>query len=169
MCVATAAPSTDPQRMRRTLGQYPTGVCAVTALDAEGAPRAMVVGSFTSVSLDPPLVAFLPSRTSASWATIRPAATFCVNVLSAGQQPLCKVFASRSADKFAGVAWHPGPSGAPVLDDALAWIDCDVETIHEAGDHDIVIGRVRDLDVAASGLPLLFFQGGYGRFSPHST
>lgn len=164
---ATGRPH-DAAHFRQVLGQYPTGVSIVTALDSDGAPQGMVVGSFTSVSLDPPLVAFLPSATSKSYAQIRPAGRFCVNILAADQESLCEVFTSRGVDKFAQVAWHTSPTGTPVLDDAVAWIDCETEVIHQAGDHDIVVGRVLDLDVHSPGAPLLFFQGGYGSFSPHS-
>jgi len=166
--VAEADRARDPAHFRRVLGQYPTGVSVVTALDGDGVPRGMVVGSFTSVSLDPPLVAFLASTTSQSYAQVRPAGRFCVNILAAGQEALCQVFASRDVDKFKDTPWHAAPTGTPILDDAVAWIDCETEVIHQAGDHDIVIGRVLDLDVASPRPSLLFFQGGYGSFSPHS-
>ncbi|MCR2793477.1 flavin reductase [Microbacterium sp. zg.Y625] len=147
------------------MGHFPTGVCVVTAVDADGTPVGMAVGSFTSVSLDPPLVAFLPDRSSTTFPRIREAASFCVNVLSADQEPVCRTFASRGADKFATVGWRPAPSGAPILDGVVAWIDCRPDTLHEAGDHFICVGRVTDLAVENPTLPLLFFQGGYGAFS----
>ncbi len=158
----------DPVHFRRVLGHYPTGVSLVTALDDEGAPVGMVVGSFTSVSMDPALVAYFAMVTSRSYAQIRSSGRFCVNVLAADQEPLSRSFASRGPDKFAGLSWHAAPSGSPILDDAVAWIDCETEVVHSAGDHDIVIGRVIDLDVAAPRPSLLFFRGGYGSFSPHS-
>jgi flavin reductase (DIM6/NTAB) family NADH-FMN oxidoreductase RutF len=160
--------SHDPAHFRRVLGHYPTGVSIVTALDEAGAPLGMVVGSFTSVSLEPPLIAYFAMVTSRTYALIRPSGRFCVNVLAADQEPLCRAFASRGADKFAGVSWHPAATGSPILDDAVAWIDCETEVVHSAGDHDIVVGRVVDLDVAAPRPSLLFFQGGYGSFSAHS-
>lgn len=158
----------DAARYRQVLGQYPTGVCVITGLDDKGRPLGLTIGSFTSLSLDPPLVAFMPDKRSTSWARMRPAGSFCVNVLAADQEPLCRTFASRSLDKFYEVPWHPATSGAPILGGAVAWIDCDVERIHDAGDHEIVIGAVRNLDVEDGGasLPLLFFRGGYGRFTP---
>ncbi|MDQ2874891.1 MAG: flavin reductase family protein [Actinomycetota bacterium] len=158
----------DPGWFRRVLGQYPTGVSVVTGIAPDETPAGLAVGSFTSVSLDPPLVAFLPDRGSSSWPKIHAAGSFCVNILAEDQEPVCRAFASKAADKFAGLGWRTAGSGAPILDDAVAWVDCDLETVHEAGDHLIVIGRVRDLDVVRPTLPLLFFQGGYGRFSPHS-
>ncbi len=163
-----AARAHDQGWFRQVLGQYPTGVSVVTAIASDGAPVALTVGSFTSVSLDPPLVAFLPARQSSSWPKIEAAGRFCVNILGADQEPLCRAFAAKSTDKFAGVGWRPATSGAPVLDGVVAWVDCELDAVYDAGDHVIVVGRVRDLDVGRAGLPLLFFQGGYGRFSPHS-
>lgn len=157
----------DPQVFRRVLGQFPAGVVAITAMSPTG-PLAMTVGSFTSVSLDPPLVAFFPSKTSKTWPRIREVGSFCVNVLAAQQESLCRSFAISDADKFSGVDWQPSPSGSPRLEEVMAWIDCDIEAVHPGGDHDIVVGRVRSLDVGEAALPLLFFQGGYGRFAPLS-
>lgn len=158
----------DPDWFRQVLGQYPTGVSVVTGMAADGKPVGLAVGSFTSVSLDPPLVAFLPDKRSTSWPRIEPAGRFCVNILAADQEDVCRVFASKVADKFADLAWRPAASGAPILDDAVAWVDCELDAVHEAGDHYIVVGRVTDLDIERPTLPLVFFQGGYGRFSPQS-
>lgn len=156
----------DPGRFRQVLGNYPTGVTVVTAIDQRGHPAGMSVGSFTSVSLDPPLVAFLPDRSSTSFPRIRTATSFCVNVLGADQAALCRAFAGRGGDKFAGVSWRPTASGAPRLAGVAAWLDCAFESITEAGDHYLVLGRVLDLDGAPGHRPLVFFQGGYGRFTP---
>ena len=155
----------DGQKFRQVLGHFPTGVAVVTGMDADGKPAGMAVGSFTSVSLDPPLVAFMPDRSSTSWPRFRDSGSFCVNILGAEQESVCRTFAGRGGDKFAELTWRPAGSGAPVLDGVLAWIDCDTEVVHEAGDHFIVIGRVRELDIGTPALPLVFFQGGYGRFS----
>lgn len=157
----------DSNTFRETLGHFPTGVVVVTAI-VDDEPLGMVVGSFTSVSLDPPLVAYLPARTSSSYAKLGASDTFCVNVLAASQEALCRQFASRTGDKYAGVAWHTSELGSPILDEAVAWIDCTVDRVVEAGDHDIVIGAVHDLGVGTAGSPLLFFQGGYGGFSSRS-
>ena len=155
----------DDRRFREVLGHYPTGVALVTAIGEDGRPVGMIVGSFTSVSLDPPLVAYLPTVSSGTFAGLRTASTFCINVLSADQESLCRTFASRVEDKWTGVGWSPSPGGAPVLDDAVAWMECTVESITEAGDHYLVMGRVQDLNVLNPIAPLLFFQGGYGRFT----
>jgi flavin reductase (DIM6/NTAB) family NADH-FMN oxidoreductase RutF/DNA-binding IclR family transcriptional regulator len=153
---------------RETLGHYPTGVAVVTAIAEDGSPTGMVVGSFTSVSLDPPLVAFMPTKDSGSWARISTARRWCVNVLAADQEDVCRQFASRIPDKFDGISWTPAPGGSPVLDGVVAWIECDPHQVVEGGDHWIVLGAVSDLAVRRRTLPLLFFQGGYGRFTPAS-
>ncbi len=134
----------------------------------DGQPVGLTVGSFTSVSLDPPLIAFLPSASSSSWPKLRQANTFCVNILAADQESVCRAFAARGADKFEGLSWRRSASGSPILEGVVAWIDCELEAVHEAGDHLIVLGLVRDLETERTTLPLLFFQGGYGRFHPHS-
>ncbi|WP_103355986.1 flavin reductase family protein [Amycolatopsis sp. CA-128772] len=158
----------DPALFRETLGHYPTGVAVVTAMSEDGIPEGMVVGTFTSVSLHPPLIAFIPARNSRSFARFRDAAAFCINVLASDQEPLCRQMATAGAAKFEGVRWRPGPLGSPVLDGAVSWIECTFEEVREAGDHYIVLGRVQELGVARSTLPLLFFQGGYGKFSTGS-
>ncbi|ORA82870.1 flavin reductase family protein [Mycobacterium malmoense] len=159
---------TDSTWFRQVLGQYPTGVCAVTATQADGSRTGFVVGSFTSVSLDPPLVAFFPAKSSTSWPKIERVGRFCINVLSESQAHLCRRFAAKAEDKFAGMETRPAGSGSPILDGVVAWIDCDLYSVQEAGDHYVVIARVRELDVESPSLPLLFVQGAYGRFVPFS-
>lgn len=158
----------DPRFYRQVLGQYPTGVCVITARGPDGENVAMVVGSFTSVSLAPSLVAFFPDKNSSSWAKLRECPRFCVNVLAADQEDTCRKLASKNPDKFAGIAHRMSELGNPVLEGVVAWIECDTHAISDAGDHDMVTGRILALDVAGGELPLLFFQGGYGRFSPSS-
>ncbi|TVT61279.1 flavin reductase family protein [Amycolatopsis rhizosphaerae] len=148
-------------RFRSVLGHFPSGVVAITGRDAKGGPAGMAVSSFTSVSLDPPLVAFLPGKTSSTFPVIARRGTFCVNVLAVGQEDLCQALAVPGADKFAGVDWHPGPHGDPVLDGVVAWIGCTIEAMHDAGDHRIVIGRVDDLAAGTAAEPLLFFRRRY--------
>ncbi len=158
----------DPALFRETLGHYPTGVAVVTAVTEDGRPVGMVVGTFSSVSLDPPLIAFFPASGSSSFGQLRTARAFAVNVLAADQEPLCRQFATSGADKFNGVRWRPGPLGSPILDGAVSWIEATFAQIRAAGDHYVVLGLVHDLAVERSTLPLLFFQGGYGQFSPGS-
>jgi flavin reductase (DIM6/NTAB) family NADH-FMN oxidoreductase RutF/DNA-binding IclR family transcriptional regulator len=159
---------TDPRWFREVLGQYPTGVCVVTAAEPEGGNAGFVVGSFTSVSLDPPLVAFFPDKSSSSWPRIERSGRFCVNILSSEQESVCRQFASKGDDKFQGIAVREAGSGSPIIDGVVAWIDCELDQVHEAGDHYAVYGKVLDLNVENGSLPLLFFQGGYGRFAPLS-
>lgn len=157
----------DSAEFRRVLGHFPTGVTVVAAVH-DGRPAGLAVGSFFSVSLDPPLVGFCVGRTSSSWAAVREAGHFVVNVLSDNQVPISGRFASKAEDKFEGLDWTPAVSnGGPRLDGCLAHIDCDIEAVHDGGDHDIVIGRVLALDVHRGDEgPLLFFQGRYGRLEP---
>lgn len=154
----------DSTRFRQVLGRYPTGVTVVTAPSASG-PVGLTVGSFTSVSLDPPLVGWLPQKTSTTWPAVEAAGAFCVNILAADQGELCWRFAKDSDDKFAGVAWTPSPAtGSPVLDGAVAWIDCAIEAVADAGDHWWVLGRVLDLDVLSDAVAMVFWQGRLGGF-----
>lgn len=160
---STAAASFDAARFREVLGHFCTGVTVVTSLDGDG-PAGFTAQSFVSLSLDPPLVAVCPASGSATLPRIRAAGTFCVNVLTDDQEAVSRTFAGRGIDKFEGIGWRPAPSGAPVLDDVLAWVDCSVEVEHVVGDHVLVVGRVRDLGTG-DGRPLLFFRGGYGSLS----
>lgn len=115
--------SMDPRMFRDVLGHFPTGVVAITAMSADGEPVGMVVGSFTSASLDPPLVAYLPSIGSSSYAELREIDRFCVNVLSDRQEGLCRAFATKKgSEKFADATWTLSPLGSPVLEGAVAWI-----------------------------------------------
>ncbi len=158
----------DPIAFRNVLGHFPTGVVLITGIAEDGEPVGMVVGSFTSVSLDPPLVGFLPTVSSYTFKRLRTAKSFCVNVLAADQEDVCRRFAGRTENKFDTVNWTTSPSGAPVLEDVVAYIDCTFESVADAGDHYIVVGAVQELQVSRPVAPLLFFQGGYGRFAPMS-
>lgn len=153
----------DGYEFRRVLSHFPTGVTVVSAVDDDG-PVGMAVGSFSSVSLDPPLVMFCPARTSSTWQRIRGSGSFCVNILGHNQLDLCDLFAGQDPDKYAGVAWTPASSGSPVIGGAIAWIDCEIHAVYDGGDHDIVVGLVKELDVDTDHGPLLFFRGGYGRY-----
>ena len=156
-------PSFDSALFRQVLGHFPTGVTVITAAPATG-PVGLAVGSFASVSLAPPLVAFFPDRGSSSWPQIEAAGSFCVNILAEDQEVVCRRFATKGDDKFAGLGWNPARSGAPLLDGVLAWIECTIERVDDAGDHYVVLGRVEDLELGGPGGPLVFFRGGYGRY-----
>ncbi len=153
----------DPLVLRRTFGNFPTGVTVVSAAP-EGEPVGMTVGSFFSVSLDPPLVGFCADMGSSSWPRMAEAGHFAVNLLASDQAQLSSRFAGPDDDRFAGVEWRPAPSGAPLLADIIGWIDCATEQVFEAGDHWIIIGRIVAFEVERDALPLVFWRGGYGSF-----
>ncbi|MFB7913999.1 flavin reductase family protein [Streptomyces sp. NPDC056061] len=174
----------DAAEFRRVLGHFASGVTVVTAYDPADTdgPAGFACQSFASLSLDPPLVAFMVARTSTTWPRIARAGVFCVNVLGAGQGELCRGFAVSGADKFAGIGYAAAPvTGSPLLDGVPAWIDCRIHAVHTGGDHLIVVGRVEALgaaDPADGGTaghgggdegtngPLLFHRGKFGRFAP---
>jgi 3-hydroxy-9,10-secoandrosta-1,3,5(10)-triene-9,17-dione monooxygenase reductase component len=158
-------PTIDPGQFRQVLGSYPTGVCVITALDADGRPAGMVVGSFTSVSLDPPLVGFLPDKGSSSWPHIEQHGHFCVNVLGSDQQAVCRQVAARGPDKFAGVDYAMTPGNLPVIAGSIACIECTIHSVTDAGDHWFVLGKVLGLEVLRDGDPMLFHRGRYGGFA----
>jgi len=158
----------DPLHFRKVLSSYPTGVCVITARGDDGRRHGMVVGSFTSISLDPPLVGFFPATGSQTWLAMAEVGRFCVNVLAAAQLEDCQRFAARGADKFGDMSHGESPSGQPLFDGALAWLDCTVEATHEIGDHFLVVGRVETLGRCEDGEPLLFFGGQYHRIGEHA-
>lgn len=154
----------DQRRFRDVLGHVPTGVTVVTGVDSTGVPHGITIGSFVSVSLDPPLVGFLPGKSSRSWPSIRETGRFCVNILAAGQDDLCWRFAKEPAagesDKFAGLDWTESSSGMPILPGVIGWIDCSIESVTEAGDHWFVLGRVVDLSHESEvSDAMVFFRG----------
>lgn len=153
-------PIIDSARFRQVLGHFPTGVCIVASVHDDH-PVGLAIGSFFSLSLDPALVGFCAARTSSTWPKVREAGRFCVNVLGDDQEHVSRVFATRDADKFAQIAWEPTASGQPKIDGSVAWIDCNLDAVHDGGDHEIAIGAVQDLGVESESNPLVFFRGGY--------
>lgn len=152
----------DGARFREILGHLPTGVTVITAHTPDG-PTGMAANSFTSVSLDPPLVLFCPAKASSTWPAIRASGALCVNVMAGHHEQLIRQFSRKGAERFAGVAYEEEPSG-PALAEAVAWLGCRIEDEYDAGDHTIVVARVLRME-AASGLePLVFLRGRYGRF-----
>lgn len=156
----------EPAEFRRVLGHWATGVAVVAARGADGKPCALTANAFSSVSLEPPLVLVCVEQTADTHGCIEWGGAFAVSVLAESDERLARRFAEGEiADKFAGVAWRPETTGAPVLDGALAWIDCTLHHTFPAGDHTIFVGRVVAGD-ARDGAPLTFYRGGYGRFQP---
>ncbi len=155
----------DPAVFRQVLGNYPTGVCAITTTCVDGIHTVMIVGSFTSVSLDPPLIGFFPDRKSTSWPLIAASGKFCVNVLGSDQQELCRRLATPGPDKFVGVEYSRSELGSPIIAGAIAWIDCTISQVVDAGDHYLVLGLVAGLGACRDHDPMLFFKGRYGGFA----
>lgn len=150
----------DSAYFRSVLGHVPTSVVVITGLDSDGRPIGITIGSFASVSLDPPLVGFFPGVHSRSWAAIKESGKFCVNVLGADQEQLCWTFAKDGNDKFADLSWSSSPTGQPLLDGVIASIDCEIDSETIAGDHFFVLGRVVDLHhVDNADDAMVFFRG----------
>lgn len=145
---------------RDVMGQFASGITVITAQGEEG-PVGFTCQSFSSLSLLPPLVVFCPSRTSRSWQAIRTAGSFTVNVLEESQQQLSNAFARSGGDKFAGLTWSAGATGAPRLAGALAHIDAEIDQVLDGGDHEIVVGRVLQTARRRTGRPLLYFRSAY--------
>ncbi len=153
----------DPRTLRDALGCFATGVTVVTCLDPGGKPVGLTVNSFTSVSLDPPLLLVCVDKKAASAGAMTAASHFAVNVLQTGQQPASIRFSTRHEDRFGPNDWSCGECGAPVLQQSLGVFECERHAVHEAGDHRILLGRVVKATFDASLDPLLYFRGRYRR------
>jgi flavin reductase (DIM6/NTAB) family NADH-FMN oxidoreductase RutF len=151
----------DQYEFRQLCGRFATGVTVVTTLDDAGRPAGMTANSFASVSLDPPLISVAVDKAASMYAAITAAQTFTVNILEAHQEALSRRFAAGLPDRFEGVGWHRGNDGQLVLDGVLAHLSCEKWQEFDAGDHTIVIGRVRFGTSAEHGRPLLYYRGGY--------
>ena len=165
-------PAFEAARFKDAMSRFATGVTIVSGIDPDsGDAVGFTCQSFVSLSIDPPYVAVAPARTSTSWPRIARTGAFCVNVLGERQEDLCRGFAVSGGPKFDGVPWHPAPgTGAPVIEGTLAWVDCRVELVHDAGDHELILGRVVDLGLG-EGSPLLFFRSRFATVShdDHTT
>lgn len=153
----------DEARLKQVMGRFVTGVTVVTAVEG-GHPLGFTCQSFVSLSLAPPLVALAPAKSSTSWPRMSRARMFCVNVLAVEQAEIARAFSVSGGDKFVGVAWKPGATGAPVIDGALAFVECRLELVHDAGDHEIVVGAVVEAG-ARDGAPLVFYRSGFERLA----
>jgi len=152
----------DPKLFRQLLGCFPTGVAVITTRSADGKPAGLTCNSFSSVSLEPPLVLFSLRNASSLLGTFVEAGSFAINILSQSQDQLSGRFASsKIADKFEGVAWRPGPLGTPLIDDCLATFECRLHARHEAGDHQIFIGEVKHMTNGSADHALVFYKGAY--------
>lgn len=155
----------DARALRRVAGHFPTGVTVVTTTLGDGRPCGLTVNSFTSVSLEPPVVLVCVARSARAHACVEATGRYLVNMLAEGQERVARVFASRSEDKFADVAWHRSPGGQPIFDGAHAWIECEVIARYPGGTtHTIYVGRVTALGTRR-GRPLVFHGGAYVRLA----
>ncbi|MCL4150420.1 UNVERIFIED_CONTAM: hypothetical protein GTU68_026094 [Idotea baltica] len=158
-------PEIDSGEYRNVLGHLPTGVTVVTAAGAER-PIGVAIGSFVSISLDPPLVGFFIGTGSGSWKPMEESGHFCVNILCQDQMELCGLMASKSDAKFDGLDCEiAAGSGAPILPDVHAVIDCRIHEVVDAGDHYLVVGRVLSLEPKRDAPPMVFYKGQYGSFA----
>ena len=153
----------DPRTLRDALGCFATGVTVVTCLDEERKPAGLTVNSFTSVSLDPPLLLVCIHKQAASAAALTGADNFAVNVLQTGQQPASITFSTRVEDRFDETPWSCGEAGSPILRDSLGVFECERFAVYDGGDHHILVGRVVKASFDAGLDPLLFFRGSYRR------
>ncbi len=153
----------DPRDFRSALGTFATGVTIVTTMSGDGKPVGLTANSFTSVSLDPPLVLFCLDRRSFSFAHFERATHFAINVLSADQQTISNHFARPSEDKWTDMTIDYCGVGCPAFKDALAIFECKLHGIHDGGDHVIVVGEVVSFTYQRDGAPLLYYRGKYGR------
>ena len=154
---------TSAEHYRNVMGCLPTGVVAITGVDDDGNDLGFIVGSFHSLSLDPPIVTFSVANTSSTWPRIRRKQTFTANVLSDTQIDVCRALSRKGSGKFETVSYSAGPLGAPRLTDAIAWVDCSVQAEVLVGDHFMVVGTVEAME-AAAGEPLLFRAGQFGTY-----
>ena len=153
----------DPRTLRDALGCFATGVTVVTCLDTDGQPAGLTVNSFTSVSLDPPLLLVCLAKRAASAEALVGASHFAVNVLQTGQQPASIRFSTRDQDRFGATPWSTGEAGAPILKDSMGVFECARHAVHDGGDHHILIGQVVKATFDAKLDPLLYFRGSYRR------
>lgn len=164
------SPAIEPLRFREALGHYASGITVVTT-HIDGEPIGFTCQSFHSVSMSPPLVSFSVMSNSASYPKIRQAGRFAVNILSDGQVEVSNQFARRGTDKWLGIDWQESPLGNPLIAGSLHWIDCEIHAEYAAGDHVIVIGEVKALDLqdATATQPLLYFKGQYRNMAAHDA
>lgn len=151
----------DSRVLRNALGCFATGVCVLTAMSKDGVPVGLTLNSFTSVSLEPPLVLACIARTVSSLSTIEASDHFAINVLQSNQQDVSTIFATRVEDRFSKVTWTAGTNGTPIISDALASVECSRHAVHDGGDHIILVAHVDRANFDPGQKPLLYFRGNY--------
>jgi 3-hydroxy-9,10-secoandrosta-1,3,5(10)-triene-9,17-dione monooxygenase reductase component len=158
---APAAAAPDARSLRDALGRFATGVAFITAAP-DGEPSGLIVNSLASVSLEPPLISFCPSRSSLTWSRMRRTRRFAVNVLGRQHQQFARHATPAGADRFADLDWKPARGGVPLLTDALATLECEIVAEHPTGDHWIVVGHVHSMRIRPIKDPLVFYAGEFG-------
>ena len=153
----------DSQTFRRIFGRLPTGVVAITGLTDDREPMGLVVGTFQSLSLEPPLVTFSVDKSSTTWPWLRSLGRFTANILSTNQMRVCKALSRRGSDKFEGLNYYESPIGTPRIQDSVAWIDCEVLSEVVAGDHYVIVGAVSRME-PGTGEALVFRGGRFGEY-----
>ncbi|MFD0633343.1 flavin reductase family protein [Catenulispora yoronensis] len=157
---ATVEAVRSSKELRRVFSAFPTGVTAVAAL-VDGRPVGLAANSFTSVSLSPVLVSVCADLKSATWPLLRGSARLGISILAAHQEQVCRQLSSKSADRFAAVDFRATADGAVFVEGASAWLDCSIQDVFPAGDHDIIVFRVHDLDDDPAVAPLVFHSSGF--------
>lgn len=163
----TSSPDMGARRLRDVFGSFPTGVTTVAAC-VDGAPAGLVASSFSSVSLDPPLVSVCIGASSRTWPVLATAARIGISVLGEDHEELSAAMSRPGTDRFTGLGWRTSPDGAVLLADAVAWLDCSIFAVYDGGDHNIVVLRVHDLDVREAP-PLVFHRSRYRRLESATT
>jgi len=161
--VTQETPEIDPAEYRKVFGLLPTGVTAITGLTSDRKPMGFVVGTFMSLSLEPPLVTFCVDKGSSTWPTLRSLGRFTANILSTEQLGICRALSRKGDEKFNGVDYEESPIGTPRIKDATAWIDCEVLSEVVAGDHYMIVGAIDSMTVG-QGDALMFRGGKFGEF-----
>jgi len=156
----SGGPPSNAIQLRQALGTFATGVTVVTTVDADNAPRGFTANSFTSVSLDPPLILVCLAKAAATFATFSGSEHFCVNILAEDQQDICALFASPVRDRFDEISWRTGTQGCPIITDVISWFECAVHDVIDAGDHIILLGRVIEHEFSSRS-PLIYCSGSY--------
>lgn len=157
------------EAFKAAMASFAAGVTIITTVDEQGKPQALTATAFSSVSLNPPLCLVCIDRRARPYRPLVVRGAFAVNILSSGQEELSNRFASPIADRFASVAWRPGEvTGCPIIEGALAWLECRVAEVHSGGDHDIIVGGVSAVSVR-DGAPLVYFRGSYSSLPPPAS
>jgi len=154
----------DRRALRAALGNFATGIAIVTSIDDDGTPVGLTINSFSSVSMNPPLVLFCLAREAFSLPTFLESSYFAINILEHSQAKLSRLFATSMADKWAGLRWKAGAGGVPLLPGCVAWLQCRTHQILDGGDHLIILGKVSAVQHDPEREALLYKRGRYGRF-----